>query len=263
MALFAFRLDMLHVLVKRGVLTDSDVVTFAVLVNKRERGAGAGLFPALANGSQVPTAAVTMTSRRGSALKWIIGPFELQPDDVVDVIYTVTNTSDSQISDQDAERLQLKIMDVILITAIGAIGGPIGAAVGTVLGAITDPVATFLGWEPRGPCNGLVLADSLAFTGAALGQLDFGPASVTNSFNSLPHAMEFSMTKAYTDEATHNTEICGEVARTEMVVSVLSVAPPISAAFYAGRRKPPAGSLAGLRPGDEPAGVKSLLGILP
>ncbi|EEW26859.1 hypothetical protein [Rhodobacter ferrooxidans] len=263
MALYAFRLDLLHVLVKRGKLTDSDVVTFAVLVNKVERGAGAGLFPALADNTQVPTAAVAMTSRRGAALNWIIGPFELEPDDAVDVIFTATNTSDSQISDQDAERLQLKIMDEILTTAIGAIGGPIGAALGFALGSVTDPVAKFLGWEPRGPCNGLVLADSVAFSGAALGRLGFGPVTVHNSFNSLPNATEFSMTKDYTDAANHDTEICGEVARTEMTFSVLALAPPISTAFYAKRRKSPVGSLAGLRPGGDPVGVKSLLGILP
>ncbi|MEZ5859599.1 MAG: hypothetical protein R3D28_11580 [Geminicoccaceae bacterium] len=70
-------------------------------------------------------------------------------------IYTATNTSDSQLSDIDAERAQLKIMDLILTTAVGAIGGP-SARRSARRWAVTDLQAQFLGWEPRGPCNGLI-----------------------------------------------------------------------------------------------------------
>jgi hypothetical protein len=263
MALFAFRLDELHVLKKRGNIPDSDIVTFSVLVNKVERGGGAGYFPALADNSVTPTSAVPMTTRRGIALDWIIGPFDLQPDDAVEVMYSATNVSDGELTDVDAQKLQLKIMDTILTAGLAAFGGPVGGAVAVALKAIGDPFARFLGWQAQGPCNGLVLADSVAFTGAALGRLGFGPVSVHNSSNSLLNATEFAVTRSYTDEATHDTSICGEVARTEMTFSVIQVSDPISTAFYAKRRKGPVGSLASLRPEDSVVAVKALLGFVP
>lgn len=264
MSFFAFRLDTLTVVHRRGILTDTDIVTFGIRVNQADRGYGSGIFPALANGSVTPAAAIQPGVRQGMGRDWIIGPFEFERDDAVEVIYTATNTSDRQLSDIDAERAQLKIMDLILTTAVGAIGGPVGAAIGAALGAVTDPVARLLGWEPQGPCNGLILADAVAFTGGGLGQLPFAPPTVSNSFNTLPNAQETSITRSYNDTATHDSNVCGGIAEYQVTFSVLEVAPPLSTAFYAGRRSPSGGSFksfASLRPGGDSVGIKTLLGI--
>jgi hypothetical protein len=261
MSLYAFTLDTLHVLVHRGKLQDEDVLTFSVMINNIERGRGAGLFPDLSDNTIEPTSVVPMSARKGSATaNWVIGPFELQPYDTVDIIYTVINTSDSQLSNQDAEKFELKVLDEILTTAVGSIGGGIGAALGAALGGITDPVAKFLGWEPRGPCNGLVLSDSVPFTGGSLADLEYEDLSDHHEF---PGASAVSFTRPYTDVANHDTSICGEVARSEITFTVLKVPDLISVQDFARRRDLSIKSLASWGVGARPVGLKSLMGVLP
>ena len=221
MAFYAFKLTQLRINRQRGRIPDNDIVTFTVLVNQSERGGGGGLFPDLATGSVVPAVAVTANTHRGAmSSDWIVGPLELAPGDVVNIVYSGTNVSDSELDLGKQSQIEIKILDSILSGAVGAIGGPVGSAVGAVLGLIGDPVTTILGFHPQGPCNGLVFSDTLTFTGDELTRLTYGELQ---SGAALPNAVASSFTKSYTDEATHDKSTCGAIALTDVTVSVLRV----------------------------------------
>ena len=150
---------------------------------------------------------------------WKIGPLEILPGDNVQVVYTGTNTSDSELSSLDTKQqdeIQLKIMNTILSAALKAGLGPVGEAIDQALSALGDPIAAALGFEPMGPCNGTVFSDAVQFTGSGLDGLVW----VVASPGSWPAN---SFTRSYTDEATHNTEICGETALTDVTFSVQRV----------------------------------------
>jgi hypothetical protein len=202
-------------------------------VNQIDRGHGAGFFPALAAGAVIPATAVTPNTRSGMSNDWIVGPLEIAPGDLIHVIYTGFNTSDSELDLSGQAEIEIKILDAITSAAVGAVGGLVGSAVSTALGWIGDPVGKFLGYHPQGPCNGLVFSDTVDFSRADLDSLAFH----SRSFWSLPDATEFSFTRPYTDEATHNADICGEIAHTEITFSVLQV-PSISVRYYARRLFP-------------------------
>jgi len=226
----------------RGKISDNDIVTFSVFVNQVDRGHGAGFFTGMAGASPgfpsgTPAAAVTPNTRSGMSKDWIVGPLEIAPGDIIHVVYSGSNTSDSELDLSGQAELQLKILDTITSAAVGAVGGVVGSAVATVLGLIGDPVGKFLGFSPQGPCNGLVFSDAVEFSGAGLDSLAFHPPTVSHSYVSLPNATEFSFTRPYTDEASHDTGICGEVAHYEITFSVLRV-PFISVRYYARRLFP-------------------------
>jgi hypothetical protein len=225
MAFHAFKLTQLRVNRPRGRIPDNDIVTFSVFVNQKERGGGAGLFPALSFGSVVPAAAVTANTHRGAMTSdWIVGPLELAAGDVVNVVYSGTNVSDSELDPTKQAQIEIKILDTILTGAVGAIGGLVGSAIGAALGFIGDPVGTILGFHPQGPCNGLVFSDTLTFSGDELNRLSYGPPQIIEGFlATLPDAKEASFTKSYTDEATHDKSACGDFALTDVTMSVLRV----------------------------------------
>jgi len=275
MAFYAFRLDMIDVKNPRGKIPDSDVVTFGVLVNQQDRGNGAGYFPAMGAGSRVPAAAVIPNVRNGLGRDWIIGPLEIAPGDSVHVVYSGTNTSDSQLDLSGQAEIEIKILNAMLGAAVGAPGGDIGAAITTVLSWIGDPVGKFLGFKKHGPCNGPVFSDAVPLIGSGLDNLPFQPPPVTHPYvvEVLPGASEISFTRAYTDEANHNTDVCGAVAHTEVTFSILQV-PSISVGYYARRLfpvhleqgKPVPDFAQGLRqlvPGGEPWSLRSLLRLRP
>jgi hypothetical protein len=235
MSFYAFRLDTIHVLNPRGKIPDNDIVTFTVFVNQLDRGHGGGFFPAMAAGAVVPAAAVTPTTRSGMGLDWIIGPLEIAPGDVVTIAYSGFNTSDSELDLSGQDELILKTLDVIVSAAAGAPGGLVGSAVTTALGFIGDPVGKFIGFKKQGPCNGLVFSDTITFGGAGLDALSFRPPLPVHQ--NLPDASEVSFARAYTDETTHNSDICGEIAHSEITFSVLLL-PFISVTYYASRLFP-------------------------
>lgn len=238
MSFYAFRLDTITCKNPRGKIPDSDIVTFSVFRNQVECGRGAGFFPDMAAPGagftgNVPAQAVTPDIRSGMSKDWIIGPLEIAPGDLIQVVYSGSNTSDSEALDgQDQAKIELKLLDAITSAVVGAVGGPVGSAVTTVLGLIGDPVGRFLGFTPQGPCNGLVFSDTIEFSGAGLDRLPFEPPTVSHSSSSPPGASEVSFTHSYTDEATHDSATCGEIAHTEVSFSVLHM-PSLSVAYWA------------------------------
>lgn len=275
MALYAFRFDTLHTIAPRSKRSDDDILTFLVRVNQRERGRGAGRFSAQARGSvgrTDPTGVngVAPNLRRGMGADWIIGPLEIADDDQVEIVITVVNVSDASLSDQDAEELELKILDALVVGAATSAAGLftglgtfVGEGVTSAIGWVTDPIGKLIGHERTGPCNGGVLAEALTFTGANLARLDYADPS-PNPFNDLPTSTECPISRR--QQAATQPENCGDRADTEVTVSVLAVAPPISIAHYAGRRVPADERDSRLSPlGDpgagEPVSVKQLLGF--
>jgi hypothetical protein len=230
MTFYAFRLDTITVRNPRGKISDNDIVTFSVFVNQIERGRGAGFFPDLRGAGPgfptgTPAAAVTPDIRQGMTADWIIGPLDIAPGDEIHVVYSGTNTSDSQV-DLDAQKMaqvEIKILDSITSAAVGAIGGPVGVAVSLALGIIGDPIGKFLGFAPQGPCNGTVFSDAVDFVGLGLDSLSFQPPAGMHGLHSPPYASEVSFTRSYTDEATHDTTVCGEIAHTDITFSAIQL----------------------------------------
>jgi hypothetical protein len=240
MPFFAFRLDRLHILNQRGKSLDKDVVTFTVIVNQIERARAAATIPGLATGTVLPISGGVVAGPVGGSIAadvdWVAGPFELASDDNVSVIYSGTNVSDDPIdlNDSQQQEIEVKILDTIASAGAGAVGGLTGAVLSGVLGAIGDPIGKFLGFKPEGPCNGLVFSDKIDFEGGALPRLPFQPNGGLLSGSGVipipvsgpPLQLDILMsqfTRPYTDEATHNTSVCGDVAHTEVTFSVLEV----------------------------------------
>ena len=99
MPFYAFRLDQIKILQTRAKSLDDDVVTFTVFVNNVDRGHQASFFPACSPGAVL-----------GSRLGWIFGPFELALNDLVAVVYSGTNTSDSQLNFSQQDQIEVKIL---------------------------------------------------------------------------------------------------------------------------------------------------------
>lgn len=210
----------------RDDLQDTNVVTFSVLVNQIDRGHGTCTFSPLFKNTQFPAALCPPNNRFNINKSWEVGPLELQPGDVVNVVYTGTNIADSQsitLQTADQDKIELKILDAIVSGAVGTIGGPVGSIVGGILGLIGDPVGTIIGFEPTGPCNGPVFSDSRTFTGAGLDGMAMAP--LAGQGNRLGTSFTFS----YTDEASHPAEHCGAVANTSITFDIFRIPqePPV------------------------------------
>jgi hypothetical protein len=268
MTFYAFRLDTITVKNPRGKISDNDIVTFSVFVNQIERGRGAGYFPAMTGASPgfptgTPAAAVTPDIRQGMTSDWIIGPLDIAPGDTIHVVYSGINTSDSQV-DLDAQKkaqIEIKILDGITSAAIGAIGGPVGSAITTALGLIGDPVGKFLGFAPQGPCNGTVFSDAVEFSGSGLDSFAFQLPAGMHGLHSPPYASEMSFTRSYTDEATHDTTVCGEIAHTDIAFSVIQLS-AISTRYWSTQLFPGTNVGQGLKqlsPTDNIVSMRSLL----
>jgi hypothetical protein len=257
MAVFAFRLDFLAIKFQRGKLPDVDLITFAVLINQIERGHVSTVSGALISGFDfqfrldpgVPTTAPLM----------YLGPFDIKPGDLVTVAFSGMNISDNQSSlDHDkVDTLELKILGILTSAAIGALGGEIGSAIASALGAIGDPLSKLLGVSPQGPCNGLVFSDGIPFTEPGLVSLPFSPTS-----SSRPD-VEANFTRSYTDAATHDTSICGHIAETDVHFSVIAFPAPLSVRalaniFFSDKRLDLGGSLRQLGSGVSPLTLRSL-----
>lgn len=259
----------------RSRTTDIDLLTFAVLVAGRDQGHGAALLPvwpghpmtadqfnqaAAVNGH--PATATWMSQ------DWTIGPLWIEDGDQVHVVYTATNTSDSQIPTADQEQVNkwiIKLTDIYLSVLVGQfvsalglsevaayIGGEAGEAVAAFL---ADPVGILLGYRPPGPCNGTVFAGKRAFTGSSLTAATTTPTTVQRWGKAVP-AWYTDLTETLTDAATHDPEVCGAIAETEITIRVTRI-DSWSLSMWTGR------SLAsGLRP-MHPAGgsLKTLYGL--
>lgn len=276
MSFYIFRLDQIHVKHKRGNIPDSDVVTFSIFVNQLDRGHGTGTFPAMAASvDSVPTNAIPPNNTMNMNKDWAIGPLEIAPGDSVHVIYTGTNISDKELtslSTQQQDEIELKLLSAVASAAVGALNGglgPVSEGVAAALGAVGDPVGKFLGYAPQGPCNGQVFSDAVQFSGNGLDNLAMVPLGYQqNAMPPMPDYSVISFTRSYTDEATHDTNLCGHIAETDVTFMVLR-ASFISLKWAVTDRFPshyPTEFNKGLRqygPPDTTISVKSLLGLRP
>ena len=225
-----FRLIRLDCKYQRGKLQDDVLTTFSVFVNQVERGKGAATFPA-ATGSTILAAELGPRTGNNMSSDWTVGPLELAPNDVITIVYSGQNTSDSQLSDEQAEQVELKVLDSVVSSVVGAAGlGIIGSGITGLFGLIGDPVGKFLGWSPQGPCNGLIFQDTIQFTGQGIEGLTFGPRGLqgmndrgVSAAFPVDRATECPFTRSYTDQATHDESVCGHVAEYDVTYSVLQV----------------------------------------
>jgi hypothetical protein len=288
MSFYQFRFEQFHAIYLRGRTGDVDLITFTILINQRDRGHGSNFFYVGAGSIQStddfsfletnyatpPTQPLNMTA------DWMVGPFEIAPDDNVVVIYTGTNTSDSSLANsEEAERFQLDVMNTIAVKGVALIAGiELGEELGEIFSEgfrelIADPVGDLIGWVPDGPCNGAVFADAIGFTGRQLDNLAVGP--LTHTLNPrTDYAKEVPyeypgvrFTKNYTDAASHNTERCGDPAETDVTYAVFRL-PYISVKDLMAKRFPNQiyyhkGMLPLGQPPNTTFGVKEALGILP
>jgi hypothetical protein len=221
MSFYTFTLDSITVKHQRGNIPDDDVVTFSVRVNQLDRGHGTAVFPDMAStGTNTPAVAVPPDNRFNTDNSWNVGPFEILPGDLIDVIYTATNISDEQLTTlttEDQDKIEIKILNAVTAAGLGLVGGlgEAAAAVAGALGEIGDPVTKILGFKAQGPCNGPVFSDAVPFTGSGLDSTVMTPLQTPTAVLST-----ISFTKTYTDEATHNTDICGRTAETDVTFSV-------------------------------------------
>ena len=222
----------------RSRVTDIDLLTFAVLVAGRDQGHGAALIPvwprhpitaeefnqaAVVNGH--PHSANRMSE------DWTIGPLWIEDGEQVHIVYNATNTSDSQIptSDQEAvNKWMLKLTSMYLSAMAGSFVSVIGLSevvdlvVGGgsgVAGFFADPVGTLLGYKPPGPCNGTVFAGKKSFTGASLTATTVTPGT-TRSWGREVRSWYCDLTETLTDATTHDTDVCGGIAETEITIRI-------------------------------------------
>jgi hypothetical protein len=291
MSFYIFRLEKLHVREKRGNIPDDDVVTFGLVINQLDRGHASGLFYSMVPGTTASTddrvapenwmLAYPARNRLNSSELWAIGPLETMPGDDVTILYTGTNVSDSNLaslSTQKQDELEIKIADVVFKKFVGLIAGfgfgdDIGSAVSEAFNkAFADPVGWFIGYKRQGPCNGPVFVGAERLHGSDLDQLMVAPLTYTlypdtpypkNVVSEYP-GIRFTP-DTYTDAASHDTDICGQIAQTDITFSVSRV-PFISLRHWVPVRFPGANLSSGLRKLGPPAAsfsVKSLLGIRP
>jgi hypothetical protein len=227
MPYYAFMLDDLNVKFQRGQIPDDDVVTFQVFVNQVVRAQHASTFTNIVSGTQLP-----VTRSTGIPADWgafALGPIWVNDGDGITVVYTGSNVSDSP-PDSFAP-IEIKLLDALVTAVVSAAGiGLIGAAIGGALGAIGDPVGKFLGYKPQGPCNGSIFHDTVNFTGAGLAALPYAPLGASDYRIS-------SFTRPYTDAETHNSDICGHIAETDVSFAVVSL-PYISVSEWTMKNNP-------------------------
>lgn len=256
---YAFVLSQLEIGETRGKQnTDDYLVTWSVKINEQHRGSGSGRFEVLTKGAVVP--AIRADTRDRMSGGWTLGPFELEPEDTVVLTVTGTNIGDSEFRiDQEAsEKLQIKMLEGVLSAAAGALTGIAGTVVTGLLSWVTNPVSTLLGWEAPERCNGLVFAGEIPFSLEQLEQLDY-PEDRT-----LTQVRVATITRDYTDEATHDTAACGAIARTRVYVSIHEEYGPLSVKSQAIRANQTIDVRRGLRQitgGGDRATLKQLLNI--
>jgi hypothetical protein len=288
MGFYIFRFETVHIRRKRGNVPDDDSITFTVMVNQTDRGHGAGFYPALANGAVANTWDITVDGLPAYPARncihmtqdWQIGPLEAAPSDTVNVVYTGTNVSDSGLSSlgtQKQDELEIKILDAVAKKFVGLIAGAgLGEALGSLFSkafdeAFSDPVGDLIGYKRQGPCNGNVFADAVRFSGSDLDHLAVAPLTYTY-FPGTPYpetrTSEFPgirFTRSYTDQATHDTNVCGAIAETDVTFSVCRL-PYVSVTTWAHRRFQNQSLKNGLRRFGTPnttISIKSLLGVRP
>lgn len=222
MSYYVFRLDSFLVRVPRNKPEDDDVVTFNVKVNQVDRGHGSQIFFGMRSSpTPVPVAVLAPNNARNMNRFWEIGPIEIRPTDAVHIVYSATNIQDFRdlgLQTQQQDEIELKILNTLVSSGVGTIGGPVGALAGFVIGLFSDFVGSILGYEAPSRCNGIVFADEVLFTGGALQELSL--SSLPPPMYGTPLQPGVRFTRSYTDELSHNSA-CGDIALTDVIFSIL------------------------------------------
>lgn len=240
---YTFELSRIHCIQPRSKgASDVDLITFGVLVNQRDQGHGAVIVPVFGGSSMTPAQLMeeSRTNGYGTTFSgvhmgpdWMIGPTEVLDGDDVSIVLTGTNTNDSQLptaDQQKIDRLELDALNIYyswltgqFVSALGLavvsefVGSVIGGAGGAVASFFADPVGTLLGYEPKGPCNGLAFGANLSRSSRDLESLDWAPDPYQWATGPVEMAV---ITQTYDDSATHASQNCGATAQTEIDITV-------------------------------------------
>jgi hypothetical protein len=260
MTRYAFMLSHLEIGETRGKQnTDDYLVTFSVTINDQVRGAGSGRFEVLARGA---TAYPPRPDRRERMTRgWVLGPFELEPDDHVVLTVSGTNIGDSEhrINQEESEKMQMKLLESVVSAGIGLFTGVIGAGVAGALSHFLTPVSKLLGWEAPERCNGLVFGEQIELTVPRVQRLNFSEDRPNTQVRVA------TIVRDYTDEATHDTEACGAIARTRVVMKVREEYGPVQVKIQAIAQNQSIDISQGLlqiAPTTEPVSLKQLLNLV-
>jgi hypothetical protein len=157
MAKYIFRLDRMKVYFQRGKKDDRDVVTFAIQIGERQYGLTrvidhirSGLLVEFSNFPPV-----TLEGRSNE--NWELGPIKVQSDDIVEIIYSGVNTSDSDALITDKEAVSITF--AVLEAAAGDKLGPFMNIAGEIVGAL---------FPEKPKCNGVAFAERISFLDAKL-----------------------------------------------------------------------------------------------
>ena len=239
MAFFSFQLARMDPRNIRSRTTDIDLLTFAVVVNGRDQGHGCAVIPVwpglpLESADFNEAADINGFPREASHMSpdWIIGPVEINPLDRVEIGFAAINTSDSQLPSMTAQEVDdwtIKVLDVYYSALFGEFISSLGLTpildyigvrgAGAVAAFFTDPVGTLLGREPQGPCNGTVFSGKKEFTGSTLTALPSTPGEERFRHRVVSTALS-EIKEHYTDAEDHNTNNCGELARTDVTLLI-------------------------------------------
>lgn len=243
MSFFSFQLSRLTSFESRSRGNDINLVSFGVLVNKRDHGRFTAVTPMfkghslhgreISEGARANGLPYTVS---GIAKNWEIGPIEVTPGDSVDIVTTLTNTGDSQLPSahqQAVDDWTIKALNVYYSWLLGQFVSGLGLkfvsdftgtgsdALRGVAAFLADPIGTLLGYEKSGPCNGVVVAEALRYTDRELEALTYRP-ELASKQGQIPGLTvdRATVTNTHTAAEHHNTEGCGAPARTEVELAV-------------------------------------------
>jgi len=240
---YSFELSRIHCIEPRSKgANDIDLIQFGVLLNQRDQGHGAVIAPVFRGSSMTPAELMEGARINGyggtfsgvhMGRDWMIGPTEVRDGDGVGILFTGSNTNDSQLptaDQQEMDRMVLRAFDVyyswlagVFVSGLGLtvisdfVGSTIGGAGSALASFLADPVGTALGYEPQGPCNGVVFAANLSRSSRDLESLDWAPDPYEWATGPVEMAV---MTQSYDDAATHPSQNCGATAQTEIDITV-------------------------------------------
>ena len=240
---YSFELSRIHCIEPRSRgANDIDLITFGVLLNQRDQGHGAVIVPVYRGSSMTPAELMEESRSNGYGTTfsgvhmgrdWMIGPTEVRDGDGVGMLFTGTNTNDSQLPTADQQKMDRMVLDAYniyyswlageFVSGLGLtvisefVGSTIGGAGSAIASFLADPVGTLLGYEPQGPCNGLAFGDNLSRSSRDLESLEWAPDPYEWATGPVEMAV---MTQSYDDSATHPSKNCGATAHTEIEITV-------------------------------------------
>ncbi|MBB3428908.1 hypothetical protein FHT85_005939 [Rhizobium sp. BK312] len=220
------------------------LLSLSVFVNRRRQGFYLLTAPIFSGQPLAPSAITESATLNGyprpkylnAREPWTIGPIEVDDDDQVVIVYQGLNVSDDpNFVHTDAWNEGVtKVVSTIDEWLIGQFLVGLDLAFPELPDGIKEilpqdiqkfldnPVGYILGVRPSGPCNGIVFKDALAFTGRDLAALAYEPVPASDFvLDAVGKSERFLLAKSYDDSDTHNEEICGPVAHTDVGIAIV------------------------------------------